>query len=281
MEKEEMSIEQALAILGIDCDKSSPYYRLESAESVAKIKKYKELNSEKDAKDLLGLYGETFLSLEKVDKRGKFDKVYSKLLTHYAKECLNYSVRNDNIPKNIIEKIRARVDEYSKSDDSGSSGFSTSDISLAMNVKSGAIVLEEPNESALELISGMEIDKHIPEDDETLELISEPILTPIKTPVVEIKKEQPEVKNEIIIKKEKEFEPTFTLMGSSLSNAGYYTLAWWIFDWIKKTEDWKEKINEYPNNNEHNILKTLVYYINKNGSVDVRETRNSQFFNIK
>lgn len=275
MEKEEMSIEQALAILGIDCDKSSPYYRLESAESVAKIKKYKEMNSEKDAKDLLGLYGETFLSLEKVDKRGKFDKVYSKLLAHYAKECLNYSVRNDNIPTNIIEKIRLRVEEYSKTDDSGNSGFSSSDISLAMNIKSGVIVLEEPNEKALELISGMNIDKHTPEDDETLELISEPILTPVNTPVVEIIKDQPKVK------KEKEFEPAFTLMGSSLSNAGYYTLAWWIYDWITKTENWKEHINDYPNKSDHIILKTLAYYINKNGSVDIRETRNSQFFNIR
>ena len=279
MEKEEMSIEQALTVLGIDCDKSSPYYRLESAESVAKIKKYKEMNSEKDAKDLLGLYGETFLSLEKVDKRGKFDKVYSKLLAHYAKECLNYSVRNDNIPSNIIEKIRARVDEYSKTDDSGDSGFSSSDISLAMNIKSGAISLEEPNEKALELISGMDINKHIPEVDEPLELISEPILTPTNTPVVEVVKvEQKEVVNVV---KEKEFEPSFVLMGSSLSNAGYYTLAWWIYDWITKTPDWKTNIDKYPNSNEHDILNTLIYYINKNGSVDVRETRNSQFFNIK
>lgn len=71
------------------------------------------------------------------------------------------------------------------------------------------------------------------------------------------------------------FVPKFNLIG----NPGYYTLNWAIYEWISQNDDWKQKIHEARDVFQE-ILYTLLYYIETEGSVTVRETRNSQWYTL-
>lgn len=72
------------------------------------------------------------------------------------------------------------------------------------------------------------------------------------------------------------FTPIFQLMGRA---PGYYTLPWWIYQWITETEDWKSNIDK-AHAFAQSTLYSLVYYIERDGSVEVRETRNSKFVTL-
>lgn len=71
------------------------------------------------------------------------------------------------------------------------------------------------------------------------------------------------------------FAPKFNLIG----NPGYYTLNWSIYEWIAQNEDWKQKIHEARDVFQE-VLYTLLYYIETEGSVTIRETRNSQWYTL-
>lgn len=70
------------------------------------------------------------------------------------------------------------------------------------------------------------------------------------------------------------FSPHLILMGKG---PGYVTLPWWIYEWISKTPDWKENPTSIPHFSAYQTLFSLIYYIKRNGSVRIRETRNSRF----
>ena len=74
-----------------------------------------------------------------------------------------------------------------------------------------------------------------------------------------------------------DFSPTVNLIGK---NPGYATLPWWIYQWIDSTPDWKENPNSCPHYAAHSTILSLIYYINRNGSVLIRETRNSSFVRL-
>lgn len=59
--------------------------------------------------------------------------------------------------------------------------------------------------------------------------------------------------------------------------AGYCTLPWWVYEWIEKTPDWKSKPNSFPHHYGIDTIMSLIYYIKREGSVRIRETRNSRF----
>lgn len=89
--------------------------------------------------------------------------------------------------------------------------------------------------------------------------------------------------NAVVIESEKfelpeGFSPHFELIGKA---PGYCTLPWWIYEWISKNPDWKEKPTSFEHASAHQTLLSLIYYINRDGSVMVRETRNSSFVKIK
>lgn len=73
------------------------------------------------------------------------------------------------------------------------------------------------------------------------------------------------------------FSPKIVLIGASASSAGYYTCPWWIFDWIQKNSDWKENPEKFMQYSARETLKSLAYYVYRDGCVVVRETRNSKF----
>ncbi|UEP19454.1 putative inhibitor of prohead protease [Klebsiella phage vB_KpnM-VAC36] len=74
------------------------------------------------------------------------------------------------------------------------------------------------------------------------------------------------------------FSPHFILMGR---NPGYTTLPWWIYEWIKDNPDWKSRPTSFPHPSAHQTLFSLIYYIKRNGSIMIRETRNSSFVTLK
>ncbi len=76
----------------------------------------------------------------------------------------------------------------------------------------------------------------------------------------------------------KNFSPNLMLIGK---NPGFCTVPWWIYQWISETPDWKEHPTSFPHPTAHQTLFSLIYYINRNGSVLVRETRNSSFVTLK
>lgn len=76
----------------------------------------------------------------------------------------------------------------------------------------------------------------------------------------------------------KNFSPNLMLIGK---NPGFCTVPWWIYQWISETPDWKERPTAFPHPTAHQTLFSLIYYINRNGSVLVRETRNSSFVTLK
>lgn len=73
------------------------------------------------------------------------------------------------------------------------------------------------------------------------------------------------------------FSPTIFLMGRSARSNGYYTCPWWIYDWIKKNPEWYKDPDSCPHASAIETIKSLVYYIKRDGEVTVRETRNSRF----
>ncbi|ADG60088.1 minor head protein inhibitor of protease [Acinetobacter phage Acj9] len=76
----------------------------------------------------------------------------------------------------------------------------------------------------------------------------------------------------------KNFSPTLIKLGS---NPGYCTLPWWIYEWIRDNENWKEAPNSFPHAYGVDTLYSLIYYIRRDGFVKVRETRNSSFITLK
>ncbi len=76
----------------------------------------------------------------------------------------------------------------------------------------------------------------------------------------------------------KEFSPVFSLIGPT---PGFYTLQWWIYAWILENENWKEIPESFPRGQANiDVIKSLIYYIKRDGSVVVRETRNSRFVTL-
>lgn len=71
------------------------------------------------------------------------------------------------------------------------------------------------------------------------------------------------------------FSPTLISIGKA---PGYVTLPWWIYSWILENPDWKSRPNSFPHHYGIDTLLSLIYYINRDGQVRIRETRNSRFF---
>lgn len=74
------------------------------------------------------------------------------------------------------------------------------------------------------------------------------------------------------------FSPNLSIIGK---NPGYVTLPWWIYQWISETPDWKERPTSFQHPSAHQTLFSLIYYIKRDGSVMIRETRNSSFVTLE
>ncbi|ADM79872.1 Inh inhibitor of prohead protease [Aeromonas phage phiAS5] len=72
-----------------------------------------------------------------------------------------------------------------------------------------------------------------------------------------------------------DYKPKTELIG--YGKDAYMNLPYWILDWItEQPRDWKINVPKYDGNDK-DFLMDMLYYIQTNGKVIVRESRNSQY----
>ncbi|CAH1067953.1 minor head protein inhibitor of protease [Acinetobacter phage vB_AbaM_Konradin] len=165
-------------------------------------------------------------------------------------------------------------------------GLTINDLITAADSSDGKLVFDEVKEQAQKLL----IDSPVVEDFKIIDVrtesgelgekvVADVVIKPI-TPVQEIKLSAEIVPQDIESPKSvlpDNFKPAFELIGPA---PGYYTLPWWIYEWITQNPDWKSNPNAFPHYHGLDVLKSLIYYINRDGSVRIRETRNSSFVTL-
>lgn len=77
------------------------------------------------------------------------------------------------------------------------------------------------------------------------------------------------------------FTPTIYLLGRNAGNNGYYSCPYWIYDWIESNLDWFRVPDQCPYASAIPTIKSLAYYVIRDGSVCIRESRNSRFITLK
>lgn len=102
----------------------------------------------------------------------------------------------------------------------------------------------------------------------TIEAPFEPI--PAKVPE-EIVEKHPE----ITITFPSNYQPKYKLVGPE--GRAFINVPYWIYDWMQGRQ-WRLEISYCPYDKE--LLKSLAYYIERDGSVAIRESRNSKFIVI-
>lgn len=222
----------------------------------------------KEAKEKLAEYAETFGI--KLKKTKAFDNMVADLEVELAK-LANEPMPEQNDGLSIYDLIQA--------DD---------------EAKGTAIFKDEAKEEARLLIDSVtdapqvtvtDIDPHFakPMDPVKGVILEAPIGDSVITvsddkvhtiPVTAIIQEDKVVKTAEEFTLPDNFSPTLHLIGR---NPGYATLPWWIYQWILETPDWKSHPLSFEHPSAHQTLLSLIYYIKRDGSVQVRETRNSSF----
>lgn len=220
------------------------------------IAELKALDDNKEAKAKLAEYAEQFGI--KVKKNKSFDNIVADIEEALQKLASEPMPETDGLSiKDLIDAADAA--EGLKYDDE------------EVNPEA-ALLIDSPVKSDIK-IEVVETDK-IPENTDVL--IED-------TPFVEEKFEQAVAE---IIESEKpsvftlpeNFSPNLQLLGK---NPGFCTVPWWIYQWIAETPDWKSYPTSFEHASAHQTLFSLIYYINRDGSVLIRETRNSSFVTLK
>lgn len=182
----------------------------------------------------------------------------------------------DNIVIDIEEALNALANEPLPETD----GLSITDLITAADDVDGVnFTNEEVKEEAILLFDSPA------EQVEVLEVVEQEIefdhdkFEEAITQVVESEKEPaPEVNKEVKFVLPENFSPTLIKLGKG---PGYVTVPWWIYQWIAETPDWKSRPTSFEHASAHQTLFSLIYYINRDGSVLIRETRNSSFVTLK
>lgn len=221
----------------------------------AYIDEMRELDN-KDAKTMLADYGKTFgVDLKKTKS---FDNMLADLEEAVSK-IAEEPMPEDNDGMSITDLIDSKDDGDELLIDEIRSAVQSGDIKIGdepLDVKIPEEVQKAAEEKGLVIVSSDEsISGNTIED------------------AVEIIK-----KDESKFKLPESYGPRMSLMGRA---PGYMNLPWWIYQWISENKDWKDRPTEFPHPTAHDTLFTLIYYINRDGSVIVRETKNSRFVTLK
>lgn len=213
----------------------------------------------------------------------------------------NYGITLKRVKRSFEFLVTELQESYNKLNDEPmpeQEGLTINDIILADDDANGINLSDEkPKEEAVELIKQVsdfiEPTKHeLPETDYQIntindkttyekETISVVTLTEEKTEIDEVKVEQLKEVIETEIKEFKlpeNYSPRISLIGPS---PGYASIPYWVYDFIVKNENWKNEISTFKVTTDQKILYGLLYYIQKNGCVKIRESRNSQFHILK
>ncbi|QBO63134.1 hypothetical protein G2494_00173 [Escherichia phage vB_EcoM_G2494] len=213
-------------------------------------------------------------------------------LADYAKQ-FDIKVKKTLSLENMIEFVETELTKLASEmeEETPAEGTSINDLILATDTADDKVVFDEVDPSLVEAMKEPEI---VIEETKEESPAVEPVVEEVKSDV----EEAPEVKVESpvanIFSNEAEhrspahdtdsfcdltgFRPTICLIGGG---RGYYSCPWWIFDWIVNTPDWKKYPERFPHAYVHDTLKSLIYYIKRDGSVKVRETKHSQFHTLK
>ena len=213
-------------------------------------------------------------------------------LADYAKQ-FDIKVKKTLSLENMIEFVETELTKLASEmeEETPAEGTSINDLILAADTAEDKVVFDEVDPSLVEAMKEPEI---VIEETKEESPAVEPVVEEVKSDV----EEAPEVKVESpvanIFSDEAEhrspahdtdsfcdltgFRPTICLIGGG---RGYYSCPWWIFDWIVNTPDWKKYPERFPHAYVHDTLKSLIYYIKRDGSVKVRETKHSQFHTLK
>lgn len=213
-------------------------------------------------------------------------------LADYAKQ-FDIKVKKTLSLENMIEFVETELTKLASEmeEETPAEGTSINDLILAADTADDKVVFDEVDPSLVEAMKEPEI---VIEETKEESPTVEPVVEEVKSDV----EEAPEVKVESpvanIFSDEAEhrspahdtdsfcdltgFRPTICLIGGG---RGYYSCPWWIFDWIVNTPDWKKYPERFPHAYVHDTLKSLIYYIKRDGSVKVRETKHSQFHTLK
>lgn len=214
-------------------------------------------------------------------------------LAEYGKEFgidLKKTKSFDNMLADLEEELQKLANEPLPE---GNGGLSISELIDAADKADGHLVLDETNEEASLLIGSignpviqitepldMEVSEELKEKaaEHGLEVVVTDKLSDntFEEAVEHIK--QAEEKSMSKFQLPEGYGPKFTLIGRA---PGYMTLPWWIYQWIEENEDWKDHPLDFAHPTAHDTLMTLIYYIQRDGSVTVRETRNSRFITLK
>lgn len=213
-------------------------------------------------------------------------------LADYAKQ-FDIKVKKTLSLENMIEFVETELTKLASEmeEETPAEGTSINDLILAADTADDKVVFDEVDPSLVEAMKEPEI---VIEETKEESPAVESVVEEVKSDV----EEAPEVKAESpvanIFSDEAEhrspahdtdsfcdltgFRPTICLIGGG---RGYYSCPWWIFDWIVNTPDWKKYPERFPHAYVHDTLKSLIYYIKRDGSVKVRETKHSQFHTLK
>lgn len=148
-------------------------------------------------------------------------------------------------------------------------GMTITDIINAADSMSGQMVFDEPKALATELM----IDTPLVEEIKVID-VKDGVADIVIKPINVVKEVVLEVSPNFELPKH--FNPTLNMLGNKAANS-YVTLPWWIYEWISKNPDWKKNPKSFPHAYGLDSLFSLIYYINRDGFVRIRETRNSSF----
>lgn len=212
----------------------------------------------KDAKSMLADYGKTFgIDLKKT-------KSFDNMLADLEKEAKK--LNDEPMPEE-------------------NDGVSISDLIEDKYEEPEELILDEIGKPEISIRVGDEkLDHEISEElqakaeEKGLKLVKTEGNSSLEDAIAEVIEEKLVVENPSKFKLPDDYAPRLALMGR---NPGFMTLPWWIYEWVSKTEDWKDRPADFPHPTAHDTLFTLLYYINRDGSVIVRETRNSKFVTLR
>ena len=201
-------------------------------------------------------------------------------LADYAKQ-FDIKVKKTLSLENMVEFVETELTKLASEmeEEIPAEGTSINDLILAADTAEDKVVFDEADPSLVEVMKEPEPVEETPVVEPVIEEVPE---VNVESPVANIFSDEAEHRSPVHDTETfcdlTGFRPTICLIGGG---RGYYSCPWWIFDWIVNTPDWKKYPERFPHSYVHDTLKSLIYYIKRDGSVKVRETKHSQFHTLK
>lgn len=213
-------------------------------------------------------------------------------LANYAKEYFNFDLKKSKSFDNMVVQLEEFIANYKEEDIPHGEGFSTSDLLDAVDHLDGKDMFNEADPDVVDKIKDIVSDTVVisepaaelpPETMTVIDVNVETGTTLVETNI-SLGKYDTLLEAAQVVKADEEkaaaeydlkgFSPNLYMMGH---HPGYAHLPYWIYDWILQNPDWKKNPEKCTHWEAHQTLKSLLYYIRRDGQVRIRESRNSRF----